>query len=106
MTGGMTGQHSVASDYRRLSNIGGAIDRLSQRLEKIDDSTPSSTGGTSGTDTSTPKDIDGGGKTHKGAAEELESQQKNYAASLKELNIQLQRGWITESEYEKQLREL
>lgn len=105
-TGGLSGKHSIVADYRRLSNIGGAIDRLSQRLEKIDDSTPSSTGGTSGTDTFTPKDIGGGGKTHKGAAEELESQQKNYAASLKELNIQLQRGWITESEYEKQLREL
>lgn len=91
--------------YRELSKQKARADKAAERLQ----SSMPVQGGGGGGDTFTPKDLGGGskGKTDaEKAADELKGMEKDYANSLKALKLQKDKGWITESEYQKSLREL
>ena len=91
--------------YRELSKQKARADKAAERLQ----SAMPVQGGGGGGDTFIPKDLGGGskGKTDaEKAADELKGMEKDYANSLKALKLQKDKGWITESEYQKSLREL
>lgn len=91
--------------YRELSQQKARADKAAERLQ----SSMPVQGGGGGGDTFIPKDLGGGskGKTDaEKAADELKGMEKDYANSLKALKLQKDKGWITESEYQKSLREL
>lgn len=94
-----------AAKWSKLNRLKLQSDRAAERLQ----SSMPVQGGGGGGDTFTPKDLGGGskGKTDaEKAADELKGMEKDYANSLKALKLQKDKGWITESEYQKSLREL
>lgn len=99
---------TIAQDAARWSKLNRLKLQSDRAAEKLQSSMPVQGGGGGG-DTFIPKDLGGGskGKTDaEKAADELKDMEKDYANSLKALKLQKDKGWITESEYQKSLREL
>lgn len=99
---------SLENDAEKYKQLQKQKARSDKAAEKLQSSMPVQGGGGGG-DTFTPKDLGGGskGKTDaEKAADELKGMEKDYANSLKALKLQKDKGWITESEYQKSLREL
>lgn len=98
---------SLENDAEKYKQLQKQKARSDKAAEKLQSSMPVQGGGGGG-DTFTPKDLGGSkGKTDaEKAADELKDMEKDYANSLKALKLQKDKGWITESEYQKSLREL
>jgi len=101
----LQGAKNDTAKYNELVRLKARADKAAERLQ----SSMPVQGGGGGGDTFIPKDLGGGskGKTDaEKAADELKGMEKDYANSLKALKLQKDKGWITESEYQKSLREL